>query len=112
MRVDSHQGPWLFVFLLMSTAAVAFTSWWLWKETNEIEQTREHRALIKTSILQAIKESNQGAVLGVDLDSHCGKAIYTVRVKPDGGPRRSYSFDIDTGMPLSDQWLEACLRIE
>jgi uncharacterized membrane protein YkoI len=93
-------------------AAVIFTSWWLWKETGAIERTREHRASVKASILQAIRENNQGAVLGVNLDSYCGKAVYTVRVKSDAEPRRSYWFDIDTGMPLSKKWLEACLHVE
>ena len=98
------------VLLIVMLAGLAFVSWWMWKETGVIQQTRERRAAVKTRILQEVKARYRIPIVNAGLDSHCGKTVYTVELGGRGAPYRRLHFDIDTGLSVTEPWMANCLR--
>ncbi|WP_456381146.1 PepSY domain-containing protein [Thiolapillus sp.] len=88
-----------------------FVIYWLWSETGEIEQVRNHRAAVKTAILSEIHARHQGRVINTHLDSRCGKAVYTVDLEEKSGSRHRFHYDIESGTPIDMTWLKDCMHL-
>ncbi len=99
------------IILAATLAALLFVIYWLWSETGKIEQVRNHRAAVKTTILSEIHARHQGTVINTKLESRCGKAIYTVNLEENSGSRRHFHYDIETGMPIDADWMKDCMHL-
>ncbi|WP_457675513.1 hypothetical protein [Thiolapillus sp.] len=103
------RGP--FLILLSVMGGLVFTGGWLWKETGNIEATRTSRAAVKSAILQDLRDAGVGRIIGTGLDSHCGKAVLSVRTVGQNGRLHHYRYDVDTGEPISGDWWKRCMKI-
>ncbi|WP_456415940.1 PepSY domain-containing protein [Thiolapillus sp.] len=98
------------IFLIVTTAALIFVGLWLYKEIGHIESTRLHRASMKTTIHEQIKDQEPGTIVSSKLESRCGRAVYTLNIKDDNGAMRTLQYDIDNGLPIDADWIARCMR--
>ncbi len=98
------------MFLIITAAALVFAGLWLYSEIGHIESTRQHRASMKTTIHEQIKAQVPGTVVSSKLESRCGRAVYTLKIKNDKGVKQILQYDIDNGLPVDADWIARCLK--
>ncbi len=98
------------IFLIFTAAALVFVGLWLYKEIGNIESTRQHRASMKTTIHEQIKVQEPGTIVSSKLESRCGRAVYTLKIKNDKGASHILQYDIDNGLPVDADWIARCMR--
>jgi len=98
------------IILVSSTAAVLFgAAAWLGVQVKKIETTRHHRSEIKTMIHTDIQARYNGSIRQAKLESHCGRAVYSLTIVDSENRKRIFYYDIDNGNSLNNDWLENCL---
>ena len=98
------------IFLVFTAAALVFAGLWLYREIGNIESTRLYRANMKTTIHEQIKAQKPGTIVSSKLESRCGRAVYTLKIKNNKGVMHTLQYDIDNGRPIDADWIARCLK--
>jgi hypothetical protein len=98
--------------LLLLAGLVAGTGYWIKHKQSEIRQTRDQRAARIQQINARLMAQEPGLeILDKELDSHCGRVVYQVEYRDAEGTRHKRYFDIESGLPMEQAWLQSCLKL-
>jgi len=98
--------------LVLLAGLIAGTGYWIKHKQSEIRQTRDQRAARIQQINARLLAREPGLeILDKELDSHCGRVIYQIEYRDAAGAEHKRYFDIESGQPMEQDWLQDCLKL-
>ena len=100
---------YLILFLLVTLAMLAAAVLQpLLQQTERVQQVKETRTANRKAIHRQVAESHGGRVWETELESRCGRAVYSLEVEDEQGRRQWLYYDIDSAEPLTREQAVEC----